>query len=140
MRMLAKGADHFVSFVVLFSITQNVGGLAGSALLGSYQTIQARAHAASLADHLLSGDPQVLQRIQSGVGVLAGIIDDPGQRGIQGAALLGQKLTAEANILAYNDVFRLVAVLAVIISGYLFYLIGWTAYCSRKKALQGASA
>ena len=140
MRMLAKGADHFVSFVVLFSITQNVGGLAGSALLGSYQTIQARAHAASLADHLLSGDPQVLQRIQSGVGALAGIIDDPGQRGIQGAALLGQKLTAEANILAYNDVFRLVAILAVIISGYLFYLIGWAAYCSRKKALQGVSA
>lgn len=139
LRMLAKGPDHFVSFVILFNVTQNVGGLAGSALLGSYQTIQARAHTASLADHLLSGDPQVLQRIQSGAGVLAGIIDDPAQRGIQGAALLGQKLAAEANILAYNDVFRLVAILAVITSGYLFFLIGWAAYCSRRQSLQGVS-
>ena len=140
LRMLAKGPDHFVSFVVIFNITQNVGGLAGSALLGSYQTIQARAHAASLADHLLAGDPQVLQRIQSGSGAVAGVIDDPTLRGIQGAALLGQKLTAEANILAYNDVFRLVAILALITAGYLFYRIGWMVYCARQKALEGGSA
>jgi hypothetical protein len=140
LRMLAKGPNHFVSFVVLFSTTQNVGGLAGSALLGSYQTIQARAHAASLADHLLAADPQVLQRIQSGSGAVAGVIDDPMLRGIQGAALLGQKLTAEANILAYNDVFRLVAILALMTAGYLFYRIAWAAYCARQKALEGASA
>jgi len=138
--MFAKGPNYFVSFVVLFSTTQNVGGLAGSALLGSYQTIQARAHAASLADHLLAGDPQVLQRIQSGSGAVAGVIDDPALRGAEGAALLGQKLTAEANILAYNDVFRLVAILALMTAAYLFYRIAWTAYCARQKALQGASA
>jgi hypothetical protein len=125
---------------VLFSISQNVGGLAGSALLGSYQTIQARAHAASLADHLLAGDPQVLQRIQSGSAAVAGVIDDPTLRGVQGAALLGQKLTGEANVLAYNDVFRLVAIMALVTAGYLFYRIAWAAYCARQKALEGASA
>ena len=139
-RVLAKGPSHLVSFIVLFSITQNVGGLAGSALLGSYQVIQSRAHAASLAEHLLGADPQVLDRIQSGAEVVAGTIVDPTLRGAQGAALLGQNLTAEANILGYNDVFRLVAILALMTAGYIFYRIAWTAYCARKKAQAGASA
>src|SRR5262249_11198546 len=33
LRMLARGPDYFVSIIVLFSITQNVGGLLGSAVL-----------------------------------------------------------------------------------------------------------
>src|SRR5262249_37141166 len=37
-RMMAQGPTHLVSFVVLFSTTQNIGGLAGAALLGSYQS------------------------------------------------------------------------------------------------------
>src|ERR1700688_4565996 len=44
-RMLKRGPDYLVTIVVLFSLTQNVGALLGSAILGSYQTIQARAHA-----------------------------------------------------------------------------------------------
>jgi hypothetical protein len=140
LRMLAKGPNHLVSFVVMFSTSQNVGGLAGSALLGSYQVIQARAHAASLADHVLASDPQVLQRLQSGAGAVAGAITDPSLRGAQGAALLGQKLTAEANILAYNDVFRLVAIMALVTAGYIFYRIAWVAYCARQKSPAGASA
>jgi hypothetical protein len=139
LRMFAKGPNHLVSFIVIFNITQNVGGLAGSALLGSYQVIQARAHAASLADHLLAANPQVLQRIQSGTGAVAGVIADPALRSSQGAALLGQKLAAEANILAYNDVFRLVAILALVTAGYVFYRFAWAAYCDRRKVLAGAS-
>ena len=37
LRMLERGPAYFVSLVVLFSSTQNIGSLAGSALLGSYQ-------------------------------------------------------------------------------------------------------
>ncbi|HEY0267434.1 MAG TPA: hypothetical protein VGC16_11820, partial [Rhizomicrobium sp.] len=92
LRMLTKGPNHLVSFVVTFSITQNVGGLAGSALLGSYQVIQARAHAASLAERVIGADPQVLQRLQSGAGAVAGVVADPLLRGAEGAALLGQRL------------------------------------------------
>jgi hypothetical protein len=45
LRMLQRGPDFLVSFVVLFSTTQNVGGLAGSALLGTLQTLWTRRHA-----------------------------------------------------------------------------------------------
>ncbi|HET7085400.1 MAG TPA: MFS transporter [Rhizomicrobium sp.] len=132
LRMMAKGASYFVTFVVLFSITQNVGGLAGSALLGSYQVIQTRAHAASLQEHLLAGDPQVAQQIQGGAATVAGALTDPGLRGAEGAALLGQRLASEANVLAFNDVFRLVAFLALATAAYLLYRIFWIAFCVRR--------
>ncbi|MDB5741509.1 MAG: transporter, partial [Alphaproteobacteria bacterium] len=122
LRMFVKGSGHLVSFVVLFSTTQNVGGLAGSALLGTYQVIQTRAHAAALSEHLAAADPQVAQRLQSG------------------AALLQQRLMVEANILAYNDVFRLVAMLALMTAAYVFYLIIRAARRARREALAGALA
>ena len=64
--MAERGPAFFVTLAVLFSTTQNVGGLGGSALLGSYQFIEARAHAASLADHVLGSDPSVVARISGG--------------------------------------------------------------------------
>ena len=137
--MLAKGPNYLVSFLVMFNVTQNVGGLAGSALLGSYQTMQARAHAASLADHVLASDPQTLQRIQSGAGAVSGAVGDPTLRAAEGAALLGQQMGNEANILAYNDVFRLVAILALLTAAYLFYRIGAVAWQARRAARTGAS-
>jgi hypothetical protein len=138
LRMLKQGASHLVSFIVMFNITQNVGGYAGSALLGSYQIIQARAHAASLADHLLASDPLVIQRIQGGTGVVAGHLSDPVLRGAEGAALLGQNLAQEANILAYNDVFRLVTMLALVTAAYVFYRIAWLSYEARRNRRMGA--
>ncbi|HEX4176843.1 MAG TPA: hypothetical protein VHY57_00325, partial [Rhizomicrobium sp.] len=138
LRMIKQGPNHLVSFIVLFNITQNVGGLAGSALLGSYQIMEARAHAASLAERLLGSDPQVIQRIQGGVNTVAGALSDPALRGAEGAALLGQSMAQEANILAYNDVFRLVAVLALLTAGYLFYRIVWIAWCTRRHQQTGA--
>jgi hypothetical protein len=47
---------------------------------------------------------------------VAGVVGDPALRGAEGAALLGQQVAREANILAYNDVFLLVGVLAVLVT------------------------
>lgn len=123
LRMFQRGGDHLVSFVVLFSTTQNLGGLAGSALLGSYQVIAARGHALALSEHVLPADPQVAQRLAGGAASLSGFIGDPTLLGGQGSGLLGQALTREANILAYNDVFRLVAMLALATAVYVAYLL-----------------
>jgi hypothetical protein len=139
-KMMAKGPDHFVSVVVLFSSIQNVGALAGSALLGSYEFIQARHHAAWLAEHLSLGDPQVVQRLQNGAIAVAGAVPDPALRSAQGAALLGQRLTAEANILAFNDVFRAVAVLALLTGLFILYRVALTAWRERRRAQAGALA
>jgi len=123
LRMLERGPEYFVSLIVLFSTTQNVGGLAGSALLGSYQVAATRAHAVALSQHLIAADPQVAARIQSGAVALSGIITDPAQNGAQGAGLLAQAMTGEASILAFNDTFMFVALLALATALYLFYLV-----------------
>ena len=104
MRMLEKGPGHLVTFIVLFSTTQNIGGLAGSALLGTYQVMAARAHALSLSEQVLLSDPQAAARLQGGF------------------ANLSAALTREANILAFNDVFGAVAVLALMIAAYMVYI------------------
>jgi hypothetical protein len=113
LRMLARGPAYFVSLVVLFSSTQNIGSLAGSALLGSYQVIATRAHLSALTEHLVGADPQVVARIQTGTQLLAGAVPDPGRQVAQGGALLAQAASREATILAFNDVFGFVALLAV---------------------------
>ncbi len=123
LRMLSRGADHFVTLVVLFSATQNVGGLVGAALLGSYQTIAARAHAAALSEHLTGFDPQVTARIQGGAASMSGVIVDPLLQGAQGGGLLVQAVTREASILAFNDTFRFVAALAFLTAAFQSYII-----------------
>lgn len=122
MRMMERGPAFFVSLVVLFSSTQNIGGLAGSAFLGSYQVVATRAHVGALSEHLLASDPQVSARLQAGAQALASAIVDPAQRAAQGGALLAQAMTREATILAFNDVFRFVAFLAFGTALYLAYL------------------
>jgi hypothetical protein len=134
LRVFQKGPDHFVSMVVLFSVTQNVGGLAGSALLGSLQTIQARAHAVWLSGHLTGFDPQVIERLQSGAMAISATVTDPMLRSLEGAGLLARSTTTEADILAYNDVFRAVAIMAVLSAFYVVFRVACLAPLRRALA------
>ncbi|WP_044559948.1 MFS transporter [Azospirillum sp. B4] len=105
MRMVVRGPDYLVTYIVLFSVTQNVGGLAGSALLGSLQVALSRWHAQTLSEHLVASDPQVLQRLQGG------------------GAPLSQAVGREATVLAFNDVFQFVAGLALMTAAYVGYIV-----------------
>lgn len=120
LRMIERGGDYLVSFVVTFSITQNVGGLIGSALLGSLQTIWARNAGQALAADMLASDPQVVARIGGGGAALAGVVADPALRAAQGGGLLGQAMAREAAVIAFNDTFRFVAVLALATGAFIF--------------------
>jgi hypothetical protein len=137
LRMLERGPAYLVSFIVLFSTTQNVGGLAGSALLGTYQVIATRDHALALAERVLPADPVVAARIQTGVQGLAAVVADPAGRATQGAGLLSQALLREATILAFNDVFRLVAALALLTALYVAYIRIFN-FISQRRALAEA--
>jgi len=113
-RVLVAGSQNLVSFIVLFSMSQSLGGLVGTALLGTFQTIREKFHSHELVQSIVMTDPQVAARIGAGGGAVAGVVGDPALRSAQGAALLAQQATREAHILAYNDVFMLVGVLAVL--------------------------
>jgi MFS family permease len=113
-RTLLSGPQNFISFAVLFSMSQSIGGLLGSAILGTFQTLREKFHSHELVQHIVLTDPLVAARVRSGSGALAGVIGDPEQRGAQGLALLGRQIAREANILAFNDVFFLVGVLSCV--------------------------
>jgi len=134
LQMLRQGPTHLVSLIVVFSMTQNVGGLAGSAILGTAQVVYTRAHAASLGEHILASDPQVVARIQQGVGAVSGTLTDPALRAAQGTGRLGRSLTAEASTLAFDDVFRLVMWASLATAGWLAWMIVADARRSRLNA------
>lgn len=111
-RTLLAGTQNLVSFVVLFSVSQSIGGLAGSAGLGTFQTVREKFHSHELVQRIVLTDPLVAARISGGGGALGGVLTDTDQRNVQGLALLGKQVAREANIMAFNDVFFLVGVLA----------------------------
>jgi len=140
LRMIVRGPAYFVSLVVLFSTTQNVGSLLGSAVLGTYQVASARAHAAALAEHLVGADPQVITRLQSGSQLLAATVPDPAQQAALGGALLAQAQAREAAVLAFNDVFRFVALVALGTALFLSILVFRDFLRARKAVAVGVRA
>jgi MFS family permease len=111
-RTLLAGTQNLVSFVVLFSVSQSIGGLAGSAALGTFQSVREKFHSHELVQRIVPTDPLVAMRVRGGGGMLGGVVTDPDQRSAQGLALLARQVAREANILAFNDVFFIVGVLA----------------------------
>lgn len=113
-QVLQKGAQNMVSFLVVFGIGQNVGGLLGTAIVGTLQTLREKFHSSQLAEGINMGDPDVVLRLQQLSGAYARVIGDPAQRAAQGQQLLQQQISQQAHVLAYNDVFLLIAVFAAI--------------------------
>lgn len=122
-RALKEGSGHIISFIALFGIINSLGGLAGSALLGTYQTIREKNASAAIVQTIDPTDPIVQQRIQAGAAGIGRVIGDSALRQAEGRALLSQTASREANVLAYDDVFRLVALLAALTCAYLAFLL-----------------
>jgi MFS family permease len=113
-RTLLAGTKHFISFIVLFSISQSVGGLLGNALLGTFQTVREKVHSHELVQSIVMTDPLVAARLRGSAGIFGGTLPDQALRSAVGAGTLAQQVAREANILAFNDVFLLVGTLAVL--------------------------
>lgn len=123
MMALKKGPNYILSFIVVFLTTQNIGGLIGSALLGTFVTVREKFHSSQLVEHLTLTDPLVAQRIGQLGGVYGKTIGDRALLQAEGAQLLSQQASREAYVLAYNDLFRLIAILcAVALAGLLLDL------------------
>ncbi|WP_297510832.1 MFS transporter [uncultured Caulobacter sp.] len=95
-QVLQRGWRSFPTLVVSFGVAQNLGALFAIALLQTFQYDRTRFHYAHLIGQLDAGIPLVAERLRAGP-----------------AALVGQ-VTREANVLAYNDVFLVILVIAVL--------------------------
>jgi MFS family permease len=127
-RALQAGSGHIISFIALFGVINSIGGLGGSAMLGTYQSIREKAHSAAIVQTIDPTNPIVTQRLGAGSAAVGRVVGDPALRTAEGGALLSQTATREANVLAFNDVFRLIALLAAATTAYLLFLLirrGW---------------
>ncbi|MCD5975154.1 MFS transporter [Pseudomonas syringae] len=116
---------NMVSFSVLFGITQNLGGLIGSAVFGTFQVVREKFHSSVLVEHLTLINPQVQARLQSSSASYASAIADPSTRTSLGIRAIANTATREANILAYNDVFMLIALVAVLTMVWISIRVTW---------------
>ncbi|WP_433887188.1 MFS transporter [Pseudomonas vranovensis] len=135
---MALGISHIrtnprnlVSFSVMFGICNNLGGLIGAALLGTFQIAREKFHSSYLVEQLTLLNPQVLGRIQNGAASYAGVIGDPALRTAAGNRLLANAATREANILAYNDVFILIGSIAILTMIWIFIRSLWLWHTTR---------
>ena len=118
-RALRLGTSHIITAFVLYSMIQNVGGLVGSAGLGTYQIVRERVHLNAIVQRMVPTDPLAASRLQRSVETFSALTVDPTLRGAEGASLLSRQVTGEANILAYDDVFQLIALMATGAAVYL---------------------
>lgn len=130
---LKFGPNYVVTFTVVLSMTQTLGAMTGSALLGTYQLHREQVYSSELTADLNPADPQVAQRLQMQQGVYRGVITDPALRAAQGTALLSQIARREANVRAFNDVFALSGILALL---FLF----WSLFVALRAAARNRRA
>nr|WP_314565634.1 MFS transporter [uncultured Pseudomonas sp.] len=116
---------NLVSFSVMFGICQNLGGLIGAALLGTFQIVREKYHSSMIVEHLTLLDPRVAARVQSGGSAYSGIVADPELRNLMGIRSLATAATREANVMAYNDVFMLIAIIAILTMIWIFIRSLW---------------
>jgi hypothetical protein len=114
-RALLQGPQNFISWLVVFLATQNIGGLLGSALFGTLQIAREKFHSHSLVEHVLLDNPIDAARLTASAQQISGVVMDPALRAAQGAALLSRQVTREANVLAYNDVFMVIGLSALLL-------------------------
>lgn len=103
---------NLVSFSVLFGMSQNIGGLLGSAILGTFQTWREKYHSSLLADQLTTLNPLVNERLQYYSQMFQSQLADSTLLSAQAVTQLQTVSTLEANILAYNDTYLLTASIA----------------------------
>jgi len=120
-QLLRQGTGHLVTFVVLFNITQSLGGLLGSALVGTFQVVREKFHGNELAAMVVPSQPQVAQQLQQLSGPWRATLADPVLLQAQGGANMARAITREANVLAYNDSFMMIGALALLVAGWIGY-------------------
>jgi len=112
MMALKKGPTYILSFVIVFLTTQSIGGVLGSSIVGTFMTWRTQFHVQDLANHLSLTDPLITQRLSQLSAAYGRVITDQSLLNAEGVVLLTQQVSREAAVLAYNDAFFAIAMLA----------------------------
>lgn len=138
MRTLQRGPQYVVTFIVLFSATQNFGGLVGSSFFNTYQQHHTYDYKVEINSNLDPTDPLVAQRLQAYQRSAMVSTNDAVLQNNQALQNLNKVVTREAQVRAYNDVIVLNGIFAVVLLLWGLFKYVRNKYMTRKN-LQAAS-
>lgn len=105
-KALLKSPNHVAMFIILFSASQNFGGLIGSSFYSTYQQHHYQQHRQAILQSIPSTDPAVNLRFLQYQGSYRGTVIDPTLNRQQAINTLNQVVNRESTVLAYSDVMR----------------------------------
>ncbi|WP_201618141.1 MFS transporter [Psychrobacter urativorans] len=111
-RALANGPAYIISFSVIFSISQTIGGLAGAAAIQAFTTIRTQMHYADMVSSINLGDPALMGQVAGARGALSTQITDSAQASIAAMGRVLQGVQQQATVAAYDDLFFLMGSIA----------------------------
>lgn len=127
-RAIANGPAYIISFSVIFSISQTVGGLAGAAIIQAYTTIRTQAHYADMVGSMNLGDPALAAQVKGATGALMANTTDSAQAGTAAMGQVLQGVRQQAVVAAYNDLFFIIAVISTATAIILLMNYGYYRY------------
>ena len=113
-RAIANGPAYIISFSVIFSISQTIGGLAGAAAIQAFTTIRTQIHYADMVSSLNLGDPALMAQVAGAGRILSTQITDANQANVAAMGQVLQGIQRQATVAAYADLFFLMATIASI--------------------------
>ncbi len=109
---LARGPQYLLSFVIVFISTQSLGGVLGSGLFTTFINHRQAAHMAVLSEQLTATDPQAVGVLSAQTAAYTGAIGDSVIARAQAMSQMAQQVTQQATVLAYNDAYFLIFLIA----------------------------
>lgn len=125
-RAIANGPAYIISFSVIFSISQTIGGLAGAAAIQAFTTIHTQMHYADMVGSLNLGDPALMAQVAGVRRMLSTQITDANQANVAAMGQVLQSIQRQATVAAYADLFFLMATIAsittlILLLNYLYH-------------------
>jgi len=106
----------------LINLTRNLGGSVGISLVAAAQSRLAQVSQSSLASHVTAFNPIYAARLQNLQHALQASGSDPAQAARQAQALLYNEMLRQSAMVAYVDVFRLMAWLCLALIPLMFFM------------------
>lgn len=122
---LKRGPHLITSFIAVFLLATGLGNLLGSATFGTFVILREKYHSSHLVEQIVLTNPLVADRVRQLSGAYGRVITDPQLLNAEGVASLSRQITREAYILAYNDAFLAVAIIAAAALACLVLIETW---------------
>ncbi|EPF70687.1 MFS transporter [Acinetobacter rudis] len=127
-KALMKGPNYVVTFIVLFSATQNFGGLMGNSFFSTYQQYRSQDYRSQILTDLNSTQEVVQQRIKQYQLLYQNHQSDPQLQQRLALKTLDQNITQESQVRAFNDVIALNGLFALLLLLWGGSNIAWSKY------------